>query len=329
MKILGMGNALVDIMTQLSDDSVLERFKLPKGSMTLVDKEMSNYIHIETSGFPKSKASGGSAANTIHGLSHLGVKTSFIGKIGTDEMGRFFKKDMQVNGIIPILYNSVEDTGRAVAMISPDSERTFATYLGAAVELTADDLTLDIFKGYNYFYIEGYLVQNTELIEKALRLSRHAGLRTCLDLASYNIVEANRFFLHNIIKDYVDIIFANEEEARALTGKEPIDAVNALSNICEIAVVKTGSKGSLIKRGNTLVKIEAIGTQVKDTTGAGDLYAAGFLYGIGKGLSLVKAGKIGTLLASKVIECIGAKMSESTWEMLRREIRHLEIEEDE
>jgi sugar/nucleoside kinase (ribokinase family) len=329
MKILGMGNALVDIMTQLSDDSVLERFKLPKGSMTLVDKEMSNYIHIETSGFTKRKASGGSAANTIHGLSHLGVKTSFVGKIGTDEMGRFFKKDMQVNGINPILYNSAEDTGRAVAMISPDSERTFATYLGASVELSVDDLTLDIFKGYQFFYIEGYLVQNTELIEKALRLSKHAGLRTCLDLASYNIVAANRIFLNTIINDYVDIIFANEEEARALTGKEPAEAIAALSNMCEIAVVKTGSKGSLIKSGNKLVKIEAMAAKVKDTTGAGDLYAAGFLYGIGKGLSIEKSGKIGTLLASKVIECIGAKMDESTWEMLRRKIKQIEIEEEE
>jgi sugar/nucleoside kinase (ribokinase family) len=201
MKILGIGNALVDIMTQLNDDSILERFKLPKGSMTLVDKEMSDYIHIETTGLPKHKASGGSAANTIHGLSHLGIKTSFIGKIGTDEMGRFFKKDMHINGINPILYNSVEDTGRAVALISPDSERTFATYLGAAVELSADDLTIDIFNGYQFFYIEGYLVQNRELIEKALRLSKHAGLKTCLDLASYNIVEENRSFLHSIIND--------------------------------------------------------------------------------------------------------------------------------
>jgi sugar/nucleoside kinase (ribokinase family) len=327
MNILGMGNALVDIMTELNDDSVLLRFKLPKGSMTLVDKEMSDYIHIETSGCQKRKASGGSAANTIHGLSHLGVKTSFIGKIGTDEMGRFFKKDMQMNGINPILYNSHTDTGRSVAMISPDSERTFATYLGAAIELSVDDITLDIFKGYNFFYIEGYLVQNTQLIEKALRLSKHAGLRTCLDLASYNIVEANKVFLNSIINNYVDIVFANEDEARALTGKEPAEAVISLSNMCEIAVVKTGPKGSLIKSDKNLVKIEAIAAHVKDTTGAGDLYAAGFLYGLGKGFGIEKSGEIGTLLASKVIEHIGAKMDDSTWEIVRSEIRQMQKEE--
>lgn len=323
MKILGMGNALVDIMTQLKDDSILEKFKLPKGSMTLVDRELSNSIHIETSGSSKRKASGGSAANTIHGLSHLGNKTAFIGKIGNDEMGRFFKRDMQVNGIKTILYNSISDTGRAIALISPDSERTFATYLGAAIELSADDLSLDIFKSYNYFYIEGYLVQNTDLIEKALRLARHAGLKPCLDLASYNIVQANRGFLLSILKEYVDIVFANEEEALALTGKKPEESIQLLSDLCEIAVVKTGAKGSLIKSGKNLVKINALPSNVKDTTGAGDLYASGFIHGISKSLSIEKSGAVGSLLASKVIEVIGAKMEESTWEMLRREIKKI------
>jgi len=326
MKVLGIGNALVDILVQLKDDSLLEKFGLPKGSMTLVDKDMSNYIHIETSGYRKRKASGGSAANTIHGLSHLSTDTAFIGKIGADDLGKFFKKDMKSNGINTILYNSVSDTGRAVAMISPDSERTFATYLGAAVELSAEDLTLDIFTGYQFLYIEGYLVQNKELINKALRLSKKSGLKTCLDLASYNVVDANRTFLHSIINDYVDIVFANEDEARALTGQGPMEAITALSNLCEIAVVKVGSRGSLIKRGKEFIKIDARPAIVKDTTGAGDLYAAGFLYGMGNGLSLENSGKIGSLLASKVIECIGAKMEEVTWEMLRREIRQVKRE---
>jgi len=129
MKVLGMGNALVDIMTQLNDDSILQRFNLPKGSMTLVDREMSNFVNVETSGFSRQKTSGGSAANTIHGLSHLGAETTFIGKIGNDDMGHFFRQDMESKGIRTILYNSVSDTGRAVALVTPDSERTFATFL--------------------------------------------------------------------------------------------------------------------------------------------------------------------------------------------------------
>jgi len=324
MKILGMGNALVDIMTQVKDEAILQRFKLPKGSMTLVDNEMSSYVHNETIGLPKQKTSGGSAANTIHGLSHLGVQASFIGKIGNDELGKFFKKDMKNSGINPILFNSITETGRAVALVTPDSERTFATYLGAAVELDSQDLTADIFKGNDFFYIEGYLVQNRELIEKALRIAKHLNIKTCLDLASYNIVQENVDFLKGIIKEYVDIVFANEEEAKALTGKSPEEALHELSEMCEMSIVKVGSKGSLIKVGSETVVINARLAKSVDTTGAGDLYAAGFLYGIGKGLSLKIAGEIGSLLAAKVIEDIGAKMSESTWEMLRREIKAIE-----
>ncbi len=325
MKILGMGNALVDIMTQLKDDSILDRFKFPKGSMTLIDNEMSSYLYNETIGLSKQKASGGSAANTIHGLSHLGVETSFMGKIGNDELGKFFKKDMKINGINPILFNSITETGRVLAMVSPDSERTMATYLGAAVELDAQDLSADIFRGYNFFYIEGYLVQNKELIQKALRLAKHSNVKTCIDLASYNVVLENIDFLKSVIAEYVDIVFANEEEAKALTGKGPEEALDEIAEMCDIAVVKVGSKGSLIKIGSEITVVPARLTKSIDTTGAGDLYAAGFLYGIGKGLPVTVAGEIGSILASRVIEDFGAKMNESTWEMLRREIQSLEI----
>lgn len=324
MKILGMGNALVDIMTELENDSILQRFKFPKGSMTLIDHEMSGYLYNETIGLAKHKTSGGSAANTIHGLAHLGVKTSFIGKIGNDELGKFFKKDMKINGINPILFNSITETGRVLAMVSPDAERTMATYLGAAVELDPQDLSSDIFKGNDFFYIEGYLVQNKELIEKAVRLAKHNGIKTCLDLASYNIVLENITFLKEILKDYVDIVFANEEEAKALTGKSPDQALEELSEMCEIAVVKLGAKGSLIKAGTEKIIIPERIVNCIDTTGAGDLYAAGFLYGIGKGYSFRVAGEIGSILAGKVIEEIGAKMGESTWETLRREIKVIE-----
>ena len=320
MNVIGIGNALVDILTQLNDDSVLHRFGLPKGSMTLVDREMSNYIHAETSGVPKKRTSGGSAANTIHGLAHLGLKTAFIGKVGNDELGKFFRKDMQVNKIKTILYNSITDTGRAVALVSPDSERTFATYLGASVELTADDLTSDIFSGYDLLYVEGYLVQNRELIDKALRLARISGLTVCLDLASYNVVRDNVEFLVELLGKYVDIVFANEEEAKALTGLLPDKAIEILADICDIAVIKTGAEGSIVMQKNKKFRINPVKSNPIDTTGAGDLYAAGFIYGLSQNTSLQVCGKAGSILAAKVIELLGAKMNESTWEILRREI---------
>ncbi len=323
-KVMGMGNALVDIITRIDDDAILGNFGLPKGSMTLVDLDTSNYIHAETAGMSKSKASGGSAANTIHGLAHLGIETGFIGAVGNDDMGRFFKKDMEVNKINPILFRTMNETGRAMALISTDSERTFATYLGAAVSLIAEDITHDIFDGYDYFYVEGYLVQHKEMIEKAMRLASKAEMKVCMDLASFNVVEANREFFHSLISNYVDILFANEEEIKALSGKSPEEGALELRGQVELTVIKMGAEGSFCVSENDMIRIGVRPSNPIDTTGAGDLYAAGFLYGHIKNLSPETCGKMGAILAGRVIEMIGAKMDESHWENLRREIRSLE-----
>ncbi len=324
-KVLGMGNALVDIITRINDDEVLDGFGLPKGSMTLVDLDTSNYIHSETAGMPKSKASGGSAANTIHGLAHLGIETGFVGAVGNDDMGRFFKKDMQVNQINPILFRTMHETGRAMALISSDTERTFATYLGASVDLSVDDITHDIFDGYDYFYVEGYLVQNREMIEKAMRLASAANLKVCLDLASYNVVEANIDFFNSLISEYVDILFANEEEIMALSGKSPEEGAMEIRDRVELVIIKMGAEGSFCIQGEEVVRIGVRPSTPIDTTGAGDLYASGFIYGHIKGLSPETCGKMGAILAGRIIELIGAKMDEAHWENLRREVQALEI----
>ncbi len=322
-KVLGIGNALVDIITRINDDEVLSNFGLPKGSMTLVDLDTSNYIHTETAGMPKSKASGGSAANTIHGLAHLGIESGFVGTVGNDDMGKFFKRDMEVNNINPILFRTMNETGRAMALISSDSERTFATYLGAAVDLSAEDITHDIFEGYDYFYVEGYLVQHKVMFEKALRLASTANMKVCMDLASYNIVEANREFFKSMIFKYVDILFANEEEIRALSGKSPEEGALEIRGQVEVVVVKMGAEGSFCVTKEDMVRIGVRPSHPIDTTGAGDLYAAGFIYGHLMNQRPEVCGKMGAILAGKVIEIIGAKMEESHWENLRREIQLL------
>ena len=171
-KVLGMGNALVDILTRIENDQILEQLNLPKGSMQLVDSAMAGDVLNATGHCPRHQASGGSAANTIHGLASLGIETGFLGKVGTDELGDFFKNDMQQHNIATQLLESKTPSGKAIALISPDSERTFATHLGAAVELSEDDLTDELFLGYKYFYIEGYLVQNKPLIRKAFELAK-------------------------------------------------------------------------------------------------------------------------------------------------------------
>ena len=232
---------------------------------------------------------------------------------------------MQVNKIAPILFRSMNETGRAMALISTDSERTFATYLGAAVELSVDDVTHDIFEGYDYFYIEGYLVQNHEMIEKAMRLAAHANLKICLDLASFNVVEDNKAFFKELITKYVDILFANEEEIKALSGKTPEEGARDLDEMVDIAVIKMGGEGSFCISDGEMIRIGVRPSKAIDTTGAGDLYAAGFIYGHMQGLPMETCGKIGAILSGRIIEIIGAKMEESSWEILRREIKTLEV----
>lgn len=315
-KVLGMGNALVDVMTKIDSDNLLSDLGLPKGSMQLVDTEFSNRVIEKTKHLSPIITSGGSAANTIHGLAKLGVPTGFIGKVGKDELGNFFKTDLENSNITPVLLESETASGKAIALVSPDSERTFATYLGAAVELSAYDINKELFKGYSYFHIEGYLVQNHELIETAVRIAKENGLKVSLDLAAYNVVEANLGFLQRIIKNYVDIVFANEEEAKAFTGQEPDEALNTIADMCEIAVVKIGKEGSLIKKDNNIAKVGIINVDSIDTTGAGDLYAAGFLAGLVQDRNLNTCGEMGALLAGKVIENLGAKITNENWDYI-------------
>ena len=312
-KVLGMGNALVDALVRIDNDNILQTLNLPKGSMQLVDWETSEKVMKAVEAFPRSQASGGSAANTIHGLAKLGIETGFLGKIGKDEIGQFFKNDLLEAKVNPLLAESDSRSGLALALVSPDSERTFATFLGAAVELSAADLKLEDFQGYDYFHIEGYLVQNYELIETAVKLAKQANCKVSIDLASYNVVEANLDFLQRITKEYVDIVFANEEEAKSFTGKEPEEALHAIAEMVDYAIVKIGSKGSMVKHEGKVYTAGVIKATSIDTTGAGDLYASGFLFGLIKGYSLDRCAAIGSITAGNIIEVIGAKMDKDRW----------------
>jgi len=319
-KVIGLGNALVDIIVEMEDDSLLEKFSLPKGSMQLVGGELNRDIIEAANKLKQSRASGGSAANTIHGLAKLGIETGFIGKIGDDEVGAFFKNDMLHNNISPILITGENATGVAAAMISTDAERTFATFLGAAIELSTEDIDQEFFKEYDILHIEGYLVQNNALLEGALKLAKKMGLTVSLDLASYNVVEDNLAFLQKMVEKYVDIVFANEEEARAFTLlNDPMEALEKISNSCEIAVVKVGKNGSLVKKDGEVYTININPVKSIDTTGAGDLYASGFLYGYIKDMSMTDCGFMGSLLSSKVIQVIGAKISDDDWKSIHNE----------
>ena len=314
-KVLGLGNALVDILVRIADDRLLQSLQLPKSCMTLVAVDQVNAILEKITHLDKQETCGGSAANTISGLARLGVPTGYIGKIGRDAYGAFFAAEMKRHGTETRLFYSASQTGRALGLITPDSERTFATYLGAAVELDADDLNAELFRGYDIFHIEGYMVQNHKLAETALRLAKEAGLEVSLDLASHNVVRENIGFLREMVARYVDIVFANEDESMAFSGeKTPHEALVTISPQCRIAVVKLGKKGSLVKYKDERHEIGCIPARAVDTTGAGDLYAAGFLYGLIRGFPLPACGRIGSLLSGKVVEVVGAKLDERKWQ---------------
>lgn len=320
-KIIGMGNALVDVLATLDNDSTLQEMELPKGSMQLIDEDKLAQINRKFETMKTHRATGGSAGNTILALANLGVAPGFIGKVGRDEFGDFFRSNCAEHGIEARLLECELPSGIASTFISPDGERTFGTYLGAASTLRAADLSQEMFKGYSYLYIEGYLVQDHEMIQRAMELGKQAGMQVCLDLASYNIVEGDLEFITSLVDRYVDIVFSNEEEARAFTGKEPEEALDIIAGQCGIAVVKLGSKGAMIKRGNEICHIGVVkADRVMDTTGAGDFFAAGVLYGLTSGVSLQKSGEIGALLAAHVIQVIGTTLSNEKWNEIKLNI---------
>lgn len=323
--ILGIGNALTDILAVLPDDSLLGTFHLPKGSMQHVDLETGNVILNALKPLGAKYVAGGSAANTISCTSRLGMPSGYVGKIGNDELGRTFKRDQEKTGIKSILLEGTLGSGRAMVFISGgNSERTFADYMGAALEMVPEDLKPSFFEGYDFCHIEGYLVQNQSLLRRAVELAKAAGCRISLDMASYNVVESNLAFLHDIVENYVDIVFANETEARAFTKlDDPRQALEEISRYCSIAVVKVGKDGSWVNAGNSVHYIPVWPAATLDATGAGDTYAAGFLYGLAQELPVDVCGKIGSILAAKVVEIIGTKIDDGRWNDAVAEIRTL------
>lgn len=312
-KILGIGNALVDILANIENDKILENNNLDKGGMVMIDADRMHELHQAIRDIPQACATGGSTSNTIHGLARLGAPAGYIGKVGHDNMGDFFKSEMKRFNVTPHLIDSEIDTGIATTFISTDGERTFATYLGAAATMSPDELNPSVFDGYNCIHVEGYLIFNQDLILKVCQIAKDKGLQISMDMASYNIIEANYDFVKMLLTDYVDIIFANEEEAKAFTGKEGIEALNVLSNYCPIAIVKIGKDGSLIKMNGEITTIAPVDAVRRDTTGAGDIYASGFLYGLLNDYPAQKAGDLASFLSARMIEVIGAKLPDEIW----------------
>ncbi len=312
----GIGSALMDFLVEMEDKELVE-LSLEKGSMTLISEDESKKLMKKLESYNVRTAPGGSTANTLAGIAALGGRVAFCGKVGHDLYGEVYEQKSADCGVCSrIRKHSSKATGHAITFITPDSERTFATHLGASIHLKKEDvLEEDIVKS-RIFHTEGYQLEDAGLKETAmhaLSLAKKNCVMVSIDLADAGLVKRNLGQMREIAREYADIVFANEKEAFAFAGMpdsgRPEDALEELSKYCKTAVVKIGAKGSLVKQGNKSFRIEPFIAKAVDTTGAGDMYAAGFLFGISRGLPVDVCGRIGSWAASKVVAQVGARLN--------------------
>jgi sugar/nucleoside kinase (ribokinase family) len=316
--VVGVGSALVDILIREGDD-FLETAGAVKGGMIYVDRDHIERTLSRAGGTPR-VVPGGSACNTVVGVGKLGGNARFVGKCGQGAMGLFFENALRANNVDPRLFRSATATGRVLSIITPDAQRSMFTFLGAAAETRPEEIGEEVFENAAVVHIEGYILFNPDLMRKAVIAATSAGARVSLDLASFNVVQEARGFLGDIVKDYVDILIANEDEARAYTGEtEPRLAVQALGREVDIAVLKLGARGSLIVRDGRIVVVARAGDDrpAVDTTGAGDLWASGFLYGFVEGYPLEKCGELGSACGYEVCQVVGASIPDDGWQRIR------------
>jgi sugar/nucleoside kinase (ribokinase family) len=316
--LIGVGSPIVDILTRVND-SFIAGIEGEKGGMVLVDDEKMQSL-LKQLPEEKHTSPGGSAGNTTFAAAHLGVKTAFLGKIGNDDAADFFRKELLSTGgqDIHLKVGNIAN-GQCLSMVTPDSQRTMRTNLGAAMTLSPDEISVEDFKDCKMTHIEGYLLFNPSLIHKVLDSAKAAGCKISLDLASFEVVGAAKNDLPEILKKYVDIVFANEDEAAALLDSRDYEKMAAkLGEWCNIAVVKMGKDGAYIAHNDKVIHTEALVIkETVDTTGAGDLYAAGFLSAYLQGKSLEEAGHQGSRLGAAVVQVMGTQLSQSTWETLK------------
>ncbi|MDQ3947355.1 MAG: adenosine kinase [Actinomycetota bacterium] len=308
--VLAVGNAIVDVLSHCDDDLVA-RHGLEKGTMTLVDGERAADVYASMG--PGVEVSGGSAANTAAGVASLGGTAAFVGKVADDELGRIFTHDLRATGVAystePAL--SGVGTARCLILVTPDAERTMNTFLGVAADLGAGDVDEALVTSARIAYLEGYLVgvgAAEAALERTVALSRHAGTIVALTLSDPLWVRLNRDAFSALLPD-VDVLLANEEEVLELTGAGDLEAALAiLAATCPVVAVTRGAQGVVATDGKETVAVAAEPVDhVVDTTGAGDLFAAGFLFGLARNLPLETCARLGTLAAAEVISHVGAR----------------------
>ena len=324
LDVVGIGNAIVDVLSQ-ADEAFLVTHGLAKGSMTLIDGNRAKGLYAAMG--PGIEVSGGSAANTMAGLASLGGNGAFIGKVRNDQLGGIFQHDIRAAGVgfeTPIATDG-PPTARCLIFVTPDAQRTMNTYLGAAVELAPADLDEAAIARAKVTYMEGYLWDPPNAkaaFQEAARMAHDAGRKVALSLSDSFCVERHRDSFLELIDGHVDILFANEAEVCALFQVSDFDrALQETRRHCEIAALTRSAKGSVVLADGEVRVVDAVPVdKVIDTTGAGDLYAAGFLYGYTQGKGLHDCGRIGALAAAEILSHYGARPETSLKELVAQKL---------
>jgi len=319
--LVGLGNAIVDIIVNIEDE-FLEINNLDKGSMNLINSDESQRL-LENCKVIK-QISGGSSANTVVCLAELGNDVQFIGRVKNDQFGDFFSSDIKKSKTTfntpPT--NEGASTAHSIILITPDAQRTMCTYLGASIEFEPRDIDFSVLKESKYLYLEGYL-WDSELAKnaflKAAQIAKQSNTKIILSLSDAFCVDRHRKSFLELIDEYVDIVFCNESEVLSLFKKDKLANCQAdLSSLCELVVVTLGSNGSLIINKNIIEEIKSINKgKVIDTTGAGDIYAGGFIHGLINNFSLKKCGELGSICAGHIITKLGSRSNTDLKELLR------------
>jgi sugar/nucleoside kinase (ribokinase family) len=322
--VVGIGNAMVDVIAH-GDEAMLDEQRLSKGAMTLIDHVRAESLYAAMP--PAVEVSGGSAGNTVAGIASLGGRAAYIGKVSKDQLGQVFSHDIRAAGVAFDVVPSPDGagTGRCLIFVTPDAQRTMQTFLGAGAELQPDDVDADLIASAKITYMEGYLWDPPgakQAFLKAARVAHDAGRQVSISLSDPFCVERHRSEFLDLVERHVDVLFANEREIMSLYETRTFDeALQRVRGHCDVAALTRSEKGAVVVSGDEIHVIDAEPVdEVVDTTGAGDLYAAGFLFGLARGMDLATCGRIGAIAASEVISHFGARPEVSLAGLVRQRL---------
>lgn len=317
-EVLGIGAPFLDHIVQV-DHEFLEKYSFIKGGMEVFDYE--TFVKVLNHSGPTVKlVAGGSSSNMIKGLANLGHSTALTGKIGKDKGGEKFIESIRKLGIIPLYTTTNTPTGQVICLVTPDGERTLRDYLGSGQEMRGEDLNPQHFTGVKLVHIEGYTLLNKDLTLQAMKLAKEANAMVSFDLANFELVEEHRAKIMEVISKHIDILFANKAEAEVLTGLGPEESAKILKDLFEVVVITMGPQGCWVGHKDQVQHYPAYPTKAVDTTGAGDLFSAGFLHGYLTGQPWEKCAHFGALLGAEVVKVFGAEIPKESWDFLRNKI---------